>query len=223
MRSILAAFASDLAIVEACDCASAASVAAEDPGLDLALLCPSASDKDATRAIAGLRAGKADLKIILVAAQVTAEEVMSAFASGARGYVVETVLPQVFVQAVRLVMSGDVYIPKEFLANDTRTLAGPQASRQGNAIRTAISMGHKCHAALLTPKQSQVLELMAQGKSNKHIGRELRLAPGTVKAHVSGILKALNVSNRTQAALAAGGALGMATLATHAAHGSHVN
>lgn len=55
----------------------------------------------------------------------------------------------------------------------------------------------------LTLRQSQVLELLAQGKANKVISRELHLAEGTVKIHVTGIFKALRVANRTQAALAA--------------------
>ncbi len=54
----------------------------------------------------------------------------------------------------------------------------------------------------LTLRQSQVLGLLAQGKANKVISRELHLAEGTVKIHVTGIFKALKVTNRTQAAIA---------------------
>jgi len=54
----------------------------------------------------------------------------------------------------------------------------------------------------LTQRQWQVLALLIRGKPNKLIGRELALAEGTVKVHVSAILKALHVSNRTQAAVA---------------------
>lgn len=55
----------------------------------------------------------------------------------------------------------------------------------------------------LTERQAQVLVLLVQGKPNKIISRELGLAPGTVKIHVTAILRKLKVSNRTQAALAA--------------------
>ena len=55
----------------------------------------------------------------------------------------------------------------------------------------------------LTERQAQVLARMAEGKPNKIICRELNLAVGTVKIHVSAVLKALKVSNRTQAAIAA--------------------
>ena len=55
----------------------------------------------------------------------------------------------------------------------------------------------------LTERQAQVLARMAEGKPNKIICRELNLAVGTVKIHVSAVLRALKVSNRTQAAIAA--------------------
>jgi len=59
------------------------------------------------------------------------------------------------------------------------------------------------HGVELTQRQADVLALLAQGKPNKIISRELGLAPGTVKIHVTAILRKLKVANRTQAALTA--------------------
>jgi len=56
----------------------------------------------------------------------------------------------------------------------------------------------------LTARQADVLALLVQGKPNKLICRELDVAEGTVKIHVTAILKALNVTNRTQAVIAVG-------------------
>lgn len=67
----------------------------------------------------------------------------------------------------------------------------------------ARAHANPAHGLGLTVRQSQVLALLAQGKANKQICRELNLAEGTVKIHVTGIFKALRVANRTQAALAA--------------------
>ncbi|OPZ76099.1 MAG: Transcriptional regulatory protein DegU [Alphaproteobacteria bacterium ADurb.Bin438] len=61
----------------------------------------------------------------------------------------------------------------------------------------------KNNASLLTPRQLNVLELIAEGKSNKVIAGELDLSEGTVKLHVTAILKALNVTNRTGAVIEA--------------------
>jgi DNA-binding NarL/FixJ family response regulator len=57
--------------------------------------------------------------------------------------------------------------------------------------------------AFLTPRQREVLTLLGQGKSNKEIARVLQLAEGTVKLHVTAILKALKVNNRTRAVVVA--------------------
>jgi DNA-binding NarL/FixJ family response regulator len=61
----------------------------------------------------------------------------------------------------------------------------------------------KSHGVELTQRQADVLALLVEGKPNKIISRELGLAPGTVKIHVTAILRKLKVSNRTQAALTA--------------------
>jgi DNA-binding NarL/FixJ family response regulator len=58
--------------------------------------------------------------------------------------------------------------------------------------------------SVLTARQRQVLEKLGQGKSNKQIARELDLSENTVKIHVTGVLRALGVDNRTQAAVIAG-------------------
>ena len=63
--------------------------------------------------------------------------------------------------------------------------------------------GQEDSASFLTPRQREVLALLGQGKSNKEIARVLQLAEGTVKLHVTAILKALNVNNRTRAVVAA--------------------
>ena len=59
------------------------------------------------------------------------------------------------------------------------------------------------HEAGLTLRQAEVLALLVEGKPNKLICRELGLAAGTVKAHVTGVLRALKVANRTQAVIEA--------------------
>lgn len=95
------------------------------------------------------------------------------------------------LSALRLVMSGGVYLPPALIdetAVSGRDVAGPDLSLD---------------ATPLTPRQREVLALLGQGKSNKEIARILNLSEGTVKLHVTAILKALNVSNRTGAVVAA--------------------
>ncbi|MGH8714393.1 MAG: response regulator transcription factor, partial [Casimicrobiaceae bacterium] len=101
---------------------------------------------------------------------------------GAMGFIPKTANTRVLIDALRLVLSGGVYVPPE--------LPGAAAVRPRAAVR-AEDLG-------LTVRQSDVLRLLVQGKPNKLICRDLRLSEGTVKVHVSAILRALNVHNRTQ-------------------------
>ena len=100
--------------------------------------------------------------------------------------------------AFRLIFAGGVYVPPEIL---NRPQPAPAVSMASKRPPTAAELG-------LTERQMDVLVLMMQGKSNKAICRVLDLAEPTVKNHVTAILKALKVTNRTEAVIAAG-ALGL--------------
>ena len=90
--------------------------------------------------------------------------------------------------------AGGRYVPPEVLSRPDGPEAGPARARDGT--RPAI-------APTLTARQRDVLRLLASGASNKVMSRELGLAERTVKAHVTAVFRALKVSSRTQAALAA--------------------
>jgi DNA-binding NarL/FixJ family response regulator len=93
---------------------------------------------------------------------------------------------------LRLVFSGGIYIPPEALAR-----AEPAAQAAPARRLSPADLG-------LTQRQMEVLALMMQGKSNKMISRMLDTAEPTVKHHVTAILKALKVTNRTEAVIAVG-------------------
>jgi DNA-binding NarL/FixJ family response regulator len=103
------------------------------------------------------------------------------------------------VSALRLVLSGGIYIPPDILGN--RETPSAQAKP---ALRAGSGRPSSPRDIGLTDRQVEVLALMMQGKSNKAICRILALAEPTVKNHVTAILKALKVSNRTEAVIAAG-------------------
>ena len=93
------------------------------------------------------------------------------------------------VSAIRLIQAGGVYVPPSVLSG-----SGDDAA-PGSVKESPLSA--------LTERQNEVLQLMCQGKSNKEIARDLDIAESTVKAHVSVILKVLEVSSRAKAILAA--------------------
>ena len=98
-------------------------------------------------------------------------------------------------------LSGGVYLPTEVLRQHQGTpepaLRLAVEASDGGKMLTPREIG-------LTARQADVLALLVQGKPNKLICRELDVAEGTVKIHVTAILKALNVTNRTQAVIAVG-------------------
>jgi DNA-binding NarL/FixJ family response regulator len=125
--------------------------------------------------------------VVVLSASEQPDTVMRALDAGAMGFIPKTSSNQVLLGALRLVLSGGVYLPAEVLR------------------RSPIQASAASYRDLgLTQRQAQVLALMVQGKPNKIICRELALAEGTVKIHVTAILKALDVTNRTQAVIAVG-------------------
>lgn len=104
---------------------------------------------------------------------------------GARGYITKSSSAKIMLNALQLVISGGIYIPPEILENKMSEV---------NDLPLCDGL-----EKLLTPRQCDVLFQLAEGKSNKEIGRVLGLTESTVRAHVAAILKAFNVSNRTHA------------------------
>jgi DNA-binding NarL/FixJ family response regulator len=127
---------------------------------------------------------------------------LDAIDAGAMGFIPKSSSSAVLFAALQLVLSKGIYIPPEAFLRDrkvgARTVAhtaadGPGASQHA----TPGDLG-------LTPRQSEVLFLILQGKSAKAICRDLSLSSSTVKIHTSAALRSLNVTTRTQAVIAAG-------------------
>ena len=97
---------------------------------------------------------------------------------------------------LHLLLSGGSYVPDE-----TRPVVRPGEAVPGPDAPPASTWGADLAQFNLTSRQREVLEFLAQGHTNKSIASKLRLRETTVKVHIKAILKRLNVSNRTQAAL----------------------
>ena len=122
-------------------------------------------------------------------------------AAGARAYIPKAHSPELMLSAIRLVLSGGVDVPPALLeapVSDSATGAH-HGSGQGDRTRHASGL-HE----LLTERQVDVMRLLAEGKPNKVIARDLGISEGTVKIHLAAIFRALNVRNRVEAVIAAG-------------------
>jgi DNA-binding NarL/FixJ family response regulator len=187
MRHVLRELRDSVVIFEAEDGAEAVSLAEQKSGLDLVLLDLAMPQMDGFAGLAALRQRVPRVPIVILSASENAHDVRAALDAGAMGYIPKSSPAPVVLSALRLVLAGGVYVPP--------MMVRPSASK---------SMRATAGSENLTPRQTEILRFLEQGKSNKEIARTLALTEGTVKQHVSDILNALNVSNRTQAALIAG-------------------
>jgi len=139
-----------------------------------------------------LRSMDRETPIVALSAHDTRQAVLDVLHAGARGFISKLASTRVLMGALKLVLSGGVYIPPQVLeAHAGETALEPQ-SAPGRPTR---NLG-------LTDRQTEVLALLVEGKPNKLICRELNVSEGTVKTHVSAIFRTLNVSNRAQVAYA---------------------
>ena len=161
------------------------------PDLHLAVVDLALPDRDGFALLADLRRLRPALPCLILSAETRRDLILRALDLGAVGFIPKSGSRAVMVNAVRLVLAGGTYVPPEAL------------SRGGDGHDFATAPQPRDLADLgLTERQTEVLALLIKGRSNKWIGRTLDLAEPTVKHHVTAILKALKVSNRTEATIA---------------------
>lgn len=134
--------------------------------------------------MAGLKAARPDLRIVVTGSGADDETILKAVAAGAKGYVDEAASPAEFVQALRIVHQGSVWAPRRVLSMFIeRVTASP--GRIFPAGRVTF-----------TDREKEVLELLVAGRSNKEIGSVLGIEERTVKAHVAKLMRKVGVQNR---------------------------
>jgi DNA-binding NarL/FixJ family response regulator len=198
LRGVLSELRPEAAVVEATNAGETMRFVADNPDLALVLLDLGLPDRDGFDVLAELRARYPTIPVVVLSGHHDRANVVRALDLGALGFIPKTAQRQVLASAISLVLSGGIYIPPEILGRQAPLVAREQGAAQRAAKKPATSprdLG-------LTDRQVEVLALMMQGKSNKAIGRVLDLAEPTVRNHVTAVLKALNVTNRTEAVIA---------------------
>jgi DNA-binding NarL/FixJ family response regulator len=127
-----------------------------------------------------LREAFGPVRVLVFSNYASGEEAYQAFKAGAAGFVVKEMSLDRLLDAIRKVHQGEQYVPTEI------------SSRMSGRVLSQLS-----------PREVEVLRLIAKGLPNKEIGTMLNVVEGTVKIHVTNILAKLRVSDRTQAVLAA--------------------
>jgi DNA-binding NarL/FixJ family response regulator len=131
------------------------------------------------------------------------DTVLAALDAGAMGFVPKSANSQVLIAAVRLILAGGIYLPPSVFLSNVASAEVPAASSHA-VPAPELPPARRPEELGLTPRQCDVLHQILQGRSAKEIARKLDLAPSTVKAHTGAVLRALNVTTRTQAVVAAG-------------------
>lgn len=126
-------------------------------------------------------------KIVMLTVSEASDDVMAALKSGAKGYVLKGVGSRTLADILRSIAAGDSYVAP--------TLSARLISENGTSSQTNPFSS-------LTDREREVLELASAGLSNKHIGLKLDLHEKTIKHHMTQIFAKLEVSNRTEAAMA---------------------
>ncbi len=182
-------------------CAEALRLLQENPDVALVLMDIHLPGESGLDAISSIRQRLPALPVVGLSSSDDKETILSAIDAGAMGFIPKTSSSAILVAALQLVLSKGIYIPPETFLRDRSSLE--QLARAKIDPMTAV--GHTTPVDLgLTPRQAEVLFQVLQGKSAKTICRELSLSTSTVKIHTSAALRALNVTTRTQAVIAAG-------------------
>jgi len=197
LRGVLKELKDDATVIEASNCRLAMRLVDEHSDLGLILLDLNLPDRNGFDVLAELRERYPGISTVVLSAFNDRDTVTKALDLGALGFIPKSSTREVMLSALRLIFSGGIYIPPDILV---RRETAPSPPRTGGTEPRPLSprdLG-------LTDRQVDVLALMMQGKSNKAICRTLDLAEPTVKNHVTAILRALKVTNRTEAVIAVG-------------------
>jgi DNA-binding NarL/FixJ family response regulator len=118
--------------------------------------------------------------------------VLRALENGASGFVLKNSAPDELIRAVRAAHAGDAYLSPAVTRLVLGMVSPIETRRREDALR---------RLAALTPRESEVLRLVAEGLSNAETGRRLHMSEATIKTYMSRILAKLDCANRVQAAL----------------------
>lgn len=142
-------------------------------------------------AIPLLREEVPQTQIIMLTVSEDAEDLLEALRAGARGYLLKNIETDFLLDSIRRAANGESVM----------------SSQMAGKLADAMRLGQKSAGAAeanpekLTPREREIIAMLAGGASNKEIARTLDLAESTVKIHVQGILRKLNLASRVQAAV----------------------
>lgn len=175
-------------VIEAANFGEALAAAKAQP-LGLAVLDLYMPGMEGLNGLTALRREFPSLPIVILSGSTKPEDAFQAIEHGANGYVPKTMRGETIIGVLRLVLSGEKYIPP-FLFEHRDSMTQP-------AVPVVDPNSPLAH---LTPRERDILNMIVDGAPNKVIARALDLQEVTVKAHLRNMFRKLGVANRTEAA-----------------------
>lgn len=178
----------DFIVVECCRDADQALAAVRARDADVLILDLRMPGRSGLEALRELGNAKPSCRTVLLTAAITDDEVIEAVRLGAQGIVLKESDPEALLECVRKVHLGHQWIDRE-----TMSRAFGRAVQRETAAREA--------ARILTPRETEIVQMVAQGLRNKAIGERLSISEGTVKIHLHNIYEKVNVDGRLELVL----------------------
>lgn len=200
MRAMLAGEPDIEVVGEAADGREAVELC-EELRPDLILMDVGMPEMDGMEATREIKSRHPAVSVLVVTAHPSPDYVLDAIRAGAAGYLLKTATRDEVSDAVRRVLRNEFPLDQELTTHLIQRLAREAAPPEASAAPTTKRRPEAPDA--LTPREEEVLRLLAAGKTNRTIAQEMHLSLSTVKRHVERIIAKLGVSDRTQAAVQA--------------------
>ncbi len=190
IRAVLES-AADIEVVATAADGRAAVAAALRHQPDVALLDITMPVLDGLAALAELRGRAPAVRVVVLTSFGTEPNLLRALRDGASGFVLKHCAPDELIRAVRAAGAGDAYLSPEV----TRLVLGMVAPAAGRRAEAATRL------AALSPRETEIAGLVAEGLSNAEIGRRVHMSEPTIKTYMSRVLTKLGCANRVEVAL----------------------
>lgn len=194
LRPFLQELDSGAEILDAANIDEALKVVENADGLGLVLLDLMMPGMDGLKGLHALLAKCPGVPVVIVSGYSSREHVVAAVQAGASGFIPKTVSGTAMVNALRLVLSGEKYLPSSTFFDDPTTLMPmpmpPQPTRPGTLMPPFDK---------LSRREGEILVLLVEGRTNKEIAIALELQEITIKVHLRNVYRKIGAANRAQA------------------------
>lgn len=194
IKPFLEELAESVDVVEAADFAGAKEAALATDSLDLMILDLKMPGMNGFSGITALKEARPNVPIVILSGHYNRKDIMTALDHGVSGYIPKTTGGLAMVNALKLVLAGETYLPSTAFTGNGEDEPPPIGSESGLPIVNQADLFPD-----LSPREREILTHVVNGETNKEIARDLDLQEITVKIHVRNVYRKIGSSNRAQA------------------------